>query len=279
MNWMDYSVYCGDSVKLYHGDCLEIMDLMIEDKTKVDMILCDLPYGTTQNKWDVIIPLDKLWNKYENIIKPNGAIVLFAQTPFDKVLGCSKIDWLKYEWIWDKVRGSGFLNANKQPIKRHENILVFYKKQPTFNKQMKKRNPNAHSLGKVENYTKDSGSVEISNYGYIKNKKRSVYENRDKKNPDTIIEITKGNNMGKYKTIHPTQKPVELMEYLIKTYTNEGETVLDNCIGSGTTAVACQNTGRECIGIEKDKTYFDLATKRLNDIWSEKLNKQVNELF
>lgn len=279
MNWMDYSVYCGDNVKLYHGDCLEIMDLMIEDKTKVDMILCDLPYGTTQNKWDVIIPLDKLWNKYENIIKPNGAIVLFAQTPFDKVLGCSKIDWLKYEWIWDKVRGSGFLNANKQPIKRHENILVFYKKQPTFNKQMKKRNPNAHSLGKVENYTKDSGSVEISNYGYIKNKKRSVYENRDKKNPDTIIEITKGNNMGKYKTIHPTQKPVELMEYLIKTYTNEGETVLDNCIGSGTTAVACQNTGRECIGIEKDKAYFDLATKRLNDLWSEKLNKQVNELF
>ena len=199
-NWLDFSVYCGENVNLYNGDCLEIMDLMIEDKTKVDMILCDLPYGTTQNKWDVIIPLDKLWSKYEKVIKPNGAIVLFAQTPFDKILGCSKLDLLKYEFIWDKVRGSGFLNANKQPIKRHENILVFYKKQPTFNKQMKRRNPNAHSLGKVENYTKDSGSVEVSNYGYIKNKKRSVYENRDEKNPDTIIEITKGNNMGKYKT-------------------------------------------------------------------------------
>ena len=279
MNWMDYSVYLGDNVKMYHGDCLEIMDLMISDNTKVDMILCDLPYGTTQNKWDIIIPLDKLWSKYEKVIKPNGAIVLFAQTPFDKVLGCSKLDWLKYEFIWDKVRGTGFLNANKQPIKRHENILVFYKKQPTFNKQMKQRNPNSHSLGKVENYTKDSGKVDVSNYGFIKNKKRSVYENRNEKNPDTILEITKGNNMGKYKNIHPTQKPVELMEYLIKTYTNEGELVLDNCIGSGTTAIACQNTGRECIGIEKDKTYFDLATKRLNDIWSEKLNKQVNELF
>lgn len=280
MNWMDYSVYCGDSVKLYHGCCLEIMDLMIEDKTKVDMILCDLPYGTTQNKWDVIIPLDKLWNKYENIIKPNGAIVLFAQTPFDKVLGCSKIDWLKYEWIWSKVSTSGHLNAKKMPLKSHENILVFYKKQPTYNPQKTDRtekeirrgwkDKSYSFLGKKNNNT--------GNYGEFVNNVSNDYE-FDKKHPNTIITYSNGNGWSKKTAIHPTQKPVELMEYLIKTYTNEGETVLDNCIGSGTTAVACQNTGRECIGIEKDKTYFDLATKRLNDIWSEKLNKQVNELF
>ena len=274
MNWMDYSVYCGDSMKLYHGDCLEIMDLMIEDKTKVDMILCDLPYGTTQNKWDVIIPLDKLWSKYEKVIKPNGAIVLFAKTPFDKVLGCSKIEWLKYEWIWDKVTATGHLNAKIMPMQQHENILVFYKKKPTYNRQMTDKPKYAQRPNRK---TTKEAYYEAKNYGSAK---RGFADDSDytKTNPKSIITVSNGNGWSK-KGNHPTQKPVELMEYLIKTYTNEGETVLDNCIGSGTTAIACQNTGRECIGIEKDKNYFDLATKRLNDIWSEKLNKQVNELF
>lgn len=274
MSWMDYSVYCGDSVKLYHGCCLEIMDLMIEDKTKVDMILCDLPYGTTQNKWDIIIPFAKIWERYEQLIKPNGAIVLTASQPFTSALVMSNQKLFKYEWVWNKVRSVGHLNAKRMPMRVHENILVFYKSPPTYNRQMTDK-PIEHQ--RPNRAKMKSAFYPERNYG---DAKRGFADDSDytKSNPKSIIDISNGNGYNKI-GCHPTQKPVELMEYLIKTYTNEGEMVLDNCIGSGTTAVACQNTGRECIGIEKDKTYFDLATKRLNDIWSEKLNKQVNELF
>ena len=275
MNWMDYSVYCGDSVKLYHGDCLEIMDLMIEDKTKVDMILCDLPYGSTNAKWDVIIPFNELWVRYEKIIKDNGVIVLTASQPFASKCILSKVELFKYCWYWDRCIKSNFLNAKHQPIRHIEEIIVFYKKKPTYNPQLKDKRKDQIRWNNIP--SKQQQTDTLGKVGYLKNR----FERRDipldKDYPTEFLQFSlpsanKGRN-------HPTEKPVELMEYLIKTYTNEGETVLDNCIGSGTTAVACQNTGRECIGIEKDKKYFDLATKRLNDIWSDKLNKQVNELF
>lgn len=227
--------------KTYHMDCLKGMKL-IKDKS-VDMILCDLPYGTTQNKWDSIIPLNKLWKEYNRIIKDNGAIVLTAQTPFDKVLGASNLKMLKYEWIWEKNRGTGHLNAKKMPMKSHENILVFYKKLPTYNPQMREGDSYVRKNGKgstnygsqVDTVTKNEGRYPLSVLNY------------------NVVE----------RTIHPTQKPVELFEYLIKTYTNEGELVLDNCMGSGTTAIACINTKRNYIGFELEEEYIKLINERI----------------
>lgn len=216
----------------------------------VDMILCDLPYGTTQNKWDSVIDLEKLWGQYERVIKDNGAIVLTAQTPFDKVLGNSNLKLLKYEWIWDKKLATGHLNAKKMPLKRHENILVFYKKLPTYNPQMTKGEP----------YDKGFGHGKSSNYGSQRDV--SHINATGDRYPTSIIVESNANRQNRY---HPTQKPVALFEYLIKTYTNEGEIVLDNCIGSGTTAIAALNTGRFFIGIEKEKEYVDIANKRIEE--------------
>ena len=225
-------------------DCLEGMKL-IDDKS-IDMILCDLPYGITQNAWDSIIDLSKLWKQYRRIIKDNGVIVLTAQTPFDKVLGNSAIDILKYEWIWYKKQGTGHLNAKKMPLKIHENILVFYKQLPSYNPQ------NVHSKKRVHNRT---GILsKCTNYGKHIEEKKSIYSFRC---PTTIIYFN--NDIG----FHPTQKPVKLFEYLIKTYTNENDLVLDNCIGSGTTAVACKLTGRNYIGFEMSQKYCDIAEKRI----------------
>ena len=229
------------------GDCLELMTQIPEGS--VDMILCDLPYGTTQNKWDSIIPLDCLWEQYKRLIKPNGAIVLFAQTPFDKVLGCSNLQYLKYEWIWRKESGTGHLNAKKSPMKDHENILVFSYGVPTYNPQMRTGfKPYVCKQGatKSENYGTQTGAITISN---------------GERYPLTIIEFQR--DKGK---LHPTQKPVALCEYLIRTYTNEGETVLDNTMGSGTTGVACINTGRSFIGIERDDKYFAIAQQRIQPV-------------
>lgn len=215
----------------------------------IDMILCDLPYGTTQNKWDSVIPLDELWNHYERIIKDDGAIVLTAQTPFDKILGASNLKLLKYEWIWEKTQGTGHLNAKKMPMKNHENILVFYKKLPTYNPQMTKG----------VSYIQKSGRSS-SNY----NPQESIItENKGERYPLTV------NVFNSEKGLHPTQKPVPLFEYLIKTYTNEGETVLDNCIGSGTTAVAAYNTGRNFIGIELNRDYYKIADKRIKETMAQ----------
>lgn len=221
--------------------------LKIPNKS-VDMILCDLPYGTTRNKWDSIIPLNELWIQYERVIKDNGAIVLTAQTPFDKVLGSSNLSMLKYEWIWCKSFGTGFLNSKKMPLKKHENILVFYKKPPTYNPQGLVYNPKIQTRG---------GSSFGTNYGKADTKNYSEYENY----PDSLLFF----NHDKEK-LHPTQKPVSLFEYLIKTYTNENETVLDNCMGSGTTAIACINTKRNFIGFETDFTYFNIANERIEKI-------------
>ena len=232
--------------KLYKGDCLEIMRV-IPDKS-VDMILCDLPYGTTRNKWDTIIPLEELWEQYERIIKDNGAIALFAQTPFDKVLGVSNLKMLKYEWIWEKEQGTGFLNAKKMPLKNHENILIFYKKPPIYNPQMRKGKP----------YTLERNTFTV-NYGKQVDMVRT--ENTGERYPLTILKFKRDKEK-----LHPTQKPVDLLEYLIKTYTNEGEIVLDNCMGSGSTGVACLNANRKFIGIELDENYYNIACNRINNI-------------
>lgn len=232
--------------KIYHMDCLEGMKL-IPDKS-IDMILCDLPYGTTQNKWDSVIDLKSLWEQYERIIKDRGAIVLTAQTPFDKILGSSNIKMLKYEWIWKKNRGTGHLNAKKMPMKNHENILIFYKKLPIYNPQMRDG----------ESYVRTSGRGS-SNYG----SQILVETTNDKRYPLSVIEFPVVE-----RTVHPTQKPVELFEYMILTYTNEGDIVLDNCMGSGTTAIAAINTNRNFIGFELEKEYFDIANKRIEDTYN-----------
>ena len=242
-----------DNYEIYQGDCLEMMK-SIPDKS-IDMILCDLPYGTTRNKWDTVIDLDLLWSQYERIIKDNGAIVLFAQTPFDKVLGSSNLKLLKYEWIWDKKLGTGHLNAKKLPLKRHENILVFYKKLPTYNPQMTKGEP----------YDKGIVQEKSSNYG----KQREVVAKNvtGERYPTSILEYTNANRQNR---LHPTQKPISLLINLIRTYTNENEVVLDNCMGSGSTGVACILTDRKFIGIELDDKYFEISKSRLNEAVEKK---------
>ena len=235
--------------KIYNEDCLEGMK-RIPDKS-VDMILADLPYGTTRNKWDSIIPLDLLWEQYDRIIKDNGAIVLTAQTPFDKVLGCSNLKLLRYEWIWEKTTSTGFLNAKKMPMKAHENILVFYKKLPKYNPQK-----TTGHIRKVSSAEHKIGSKVTSNYG---EHGLTGYDSTERYPRSIQVFPT-----DKQKTaVHPTQKPVALFEYLVKTYTDEGETVLDNVMGSGTTAVACINTDRNYIGFEMDTNYFNLANERI----------------
>lgn len=236
-----------DNIKLFQDDCLEVMK-NIPDKS-IDMILCDLPYGTTRNKWDSCIDLDLLWKQYERIIKDNGAIVLFAQVPFNITLGASNLKLLKYEWIWEKEQGTGFLNAKKMPLKSHENIMVFYKKPPIYNPQMvgnEKRIIKRNPKGKT-----------TSNYGQFAYDEKSEYEGRY---PTTVLKFKRDKNK-----LHPTQKPVALLEYLIKTYTNKGDNILDNCMGSGSTGVACINTNRKFIGIELDNNYFEIAKKRIEE--------------
>lgn len=240
--------------EVLQGDCLELMKDIPDGS--VDMILADLPYGTTQNKWDSIIPFEPLWEQYERVIKKNGAIVLTAQTPFDKTLGSSNIKRLRYELIWEKNRPSGFLNANKMPLKSHENILVFYKSLPVYNPQMTTGHPPLKGTfrnSKSENYGKYSSfTSERSKGGQTDRFPRSILR---------FDGILKNN-------LHPTQKPVALFEYLIKTYTNEGDLVLDNVAGSGTTGVAAQNLNRNFILMEQEPEYVEIIKKRL------KLNKE-----
>lgn len=240
------------NIELYWGDCLKIMDGLIADGVKVDAILCDLPYGTTRNKWDSCIDLSELWKRYKKIIKENGVIALTAQTPFDKVLGCSNLEWLKYEWIWEKSKSTNFLNVKKSPLKAHENILIFYNKQPLYNPQMKEGKPYNKGLIKSQ-----CGNGTYGNF----NAKERINES-GMRFPRDVLYFKTSETEGK--TYHPTQKPIALMEYLIKTYTNEGDLVLDNCMGSGTTGVACKNLNRNFIGIELDLNYYMIAQERIN---------------
>lgn len=234
--------------RIYHGDCLEVMKDIPDGS--VDMILCDLPYGTTACKWDAIIPFEPLWEQYERVIKKHGAIVLTASQPFTSALVMSNARIFRYEWVWEKSVATNFLNSKIQPLKKTESVLVFYKQCGCYYPQGLRRettirNQRVRTVGKDNAYGKQSAHSmsEITNY------------------PTNIIKIPNGNNAN----IHPTQKPVALFEYLIRTYTNEGETVLDNCAGSGTTGIACRNTGRNFILIEKDDKYFDVAQRRLEE--------------
>jgi site-specific DNA-methyltransferase (adenine-specific) len=232
------------------GDCLNIMPTL-PDKS-VDMILCDLPYGTTACKWDTVIPFEPLWKEYKRLIKDNGAIVLMASQPFTSALTMSNVKMFRYALIWDKVnRYTGTLLANKQPMKRHEDVLIFYKSQPTFNKQYRDGEPyfRARQVSKGVGQYAQNDLIRIPTI------------NNGQHNPCSIIEIKGDNKLDNNK--HPTQKPVALFEYLIRTYTNEGDTVLDNCAGSGTTGVACINTNRKYILIEKDPAYCEIIRRRI----------------
>ena len=240
--------------KIIQGDCLEVMKEIPDDS--IDMILCDLPYGTTNCKWDTCIDLSKRWKEYHRITKLKSPILLFSQLPFDKVLGCSNLKELRYEWIWEKTQATGHLNSKKMPLKAHENILVFYNKLPVFNPIKTKGHKPTNTYTKyvaTQNNTEICGKVnrEISGGGDITRFPRSIQ----------IFSSDKQTNC-----IHPTQKPVALFEYLIKTYTNKGMIVLDNCIGSGTTAVACKQTGRNFIGIELSPEYCEIARKRVASV-------------
>ena len=241
-----------NQIQIKRGDCLELMK-DIPDKS-IDMVLCDLPYGTTQNKSDIIIPFDKLWNSYERIIKDNGAIVLFAQGVFYVDLVNSNRKLFRYDLIWDKVLTSGFLNAKRMPLRQHEQIAVFYKKLPKYNPQFTSGKP-LHSKGKTY---KDKPIVN-QNYGVFHTADDSRAGSTEKY-PTSILKFQKPHPSI---SVHRTQKSVELLEWLINTYTNAGETVLDNCMGSGSTGIACINTNRNFIGYELDEHYFQIAKERL----------------
>jgi site-specific DNA-methyltransferase (adenine-specific) len=228
------------AAQLWQGDCLDIMQFL--PSGSVDMVLCDLPYGTTQNKWDAVIPFGPLWSEYRRLC--GGAVVLTASQPFTSALVCSANEAFKYAWVWEKSNATGHLNAKKMPMKLHEDVLVFGLGAYPYNPQglvphgkITRRGSNGSNFGKsgVENLQ------EFTNY------------------PRSILRVP-----AEPKAVHPTQKPVALMEYLIRTYTNPGDTVLDNCMGSGTTGVACLNTGRDFIGIERDPGYFKIAQDRIN---------------
>ena len=271
--------------ELYCGDCLVEMDQVADGS--VDLILCDLPYGTTDRKgisdkgdnrvlsWDTVIPLDKLWEQYRRVLKPSGAVVLTADQPFTSQLVLSNLEWFKYEWIWKKRKVTGFLHANARPMKETEDILVFspmgasggsvkvnknmtYNPQGLIEKKVKKKN-NAKRLGKFLHQPEHMGEGN-------KLLHETEYEQKWTNYPSEIIEFGLDRNV-----IHPTQKPVALMEYLIKTYSNEGETVLDNCMGSGTTGVACKKTNRNFIGIEKETEYFTQAKERIDSVTVEEV--------
>lgn len=238
-------------IELHNGDCLDVMK-DIPDKS-IDMILCDLPYGNTNCSWDTIIPFEPLWKEYERLIKDNGAILLFGAEPFSSNLRLSNLKMYKYDWIWEKSKATGFLNSKKRPLVAHENIHVFYKKQPLYNPQF--TFANSYNKGYRKEQTEDDvyntfKSVEIKN-------------NDGKRYPRSVQYFKTAESEGE--TYHKTQKPVSLLEYLIKTYTNESETVLDNCMGSGTTGVACKNLNRKFIGIELDENYFNIAKDRINN--------------
>lgn len=228
-------------IKLMQGNCLERMKEIPDGS--VDMVLTDPPYGTTACKWDSIIPLEPMWEQLKRVIKPNGAIVMTASQPFTSILGASNIEMLRYSWVWRKTAATGHLNAKRMPMKNHEDVLVFYAKQPTYNPQGLSDFGRAVKRGGNGGCYGDSGKKNFQ--------EKTGY-------PRTVQEFGSAG-----KTVHPTQKPVALMEYLIKTYTNEGETVLDFTVGSGTTGVAAKNLGRNFIGIELDETYFNIAKERI----------------
>ena len=231
-------------IKLYNNDCLKILPTLPDHS--IDMVLADLPFGTTKNQWDSVIPMDQLWEQYKRLLKVAGVVALFGDEPFSSKLRLSNPKWYRYDWYWTKNSATGFLNANRMPLKRVETISIFYPKLPLYNPQKE--------IG-YKPYTSMTGS-KTKNYGKFKSIKTV---NDGSRYPTNVLAFNKVS-----KTIHPTQKPVDLLEYLIKTYTNPNMTVLDNVMGSGSTGVACKNLNRNFIGIEKDPDYFKLAKERLD---------------
>lgn len=235
------------AIDLIRGDCLDLMKNVPDNS--IDMILCDLPYGTTsRNKWDIVIPIDEMWVQYKRIIKHGGAIALFSQQPFSSDLIQANRKMFRYEWIWEKPNAVGFLNANRMPLRAHENILIFYDKLPVYNPQKKQGKP----------YVAKSGNRTSSNYGDFDGTWHTSNATGLRFPRDVI-------SFNKEQGLHPTQKPVPLCEYLIRTYTNTGDIVLDNCMGSGSTGVACVNSNRSFIGMELNLEYFDVACQRISD--------------
>jgi len=256
---MRSEVYNVEPSNIYCGDCLDIMP-HIADKS-VDMVLCDLPYGVLNGEseggsWDTVIPFDKLWEQYKRICKPTAAIVLFGQGMFTADLMQSNRKWWRYNLIWDKSLKSGFLNANRMPLRQHEDIVVFYRELPTYNPQMTKCPPHKrnHSRGNMAQPTQNRC------YGKFVETPTII---SDEKYPSSIINFAKEHINGK--SYHPTEKPVDLLRYLILTYTNSGGVILDNCMGSGSTIVAAIKEKRRYIGIEKDEHYFEVAKRRIEN--------------
>jgi len=243
-------------IDLFNGDCLIEMDKLISQGIKVDAIITDPPYGTTACKWDSVIPFDEMWERLNKLIKPNGAIVLFGSEPFSSALRMSNVNNFKYDWIWDKKTSTNFMLAKKQPLKYHENILVF---------NSKIYYPIKTKREKAKDYR--GGKSEFKNNTVVSKTKDVSKTLRTEMYPKSIIECpSQAKECNNTKRVHPTQKPVALMEYLVKTYTNEGELVLDFADGSGSTMVACKNTNRNGIGIELDKGYFDISVERVNNV-------------
>lgn len=236
----------NDNVKLMNGDCIELMRGL--PANSVDLILCDLPYGATACKWDSVIPFTPLWEQYLRIAKPNAAIVLHAAQPFTSALIMSQPSLFKYEWIWEKGNATGFLNAKKQPLRAHESVAVFYRLQPTYNPQMTHGHERKTTKRQPANSECYGDGNALTTYDSTSRYPRSVQRISSDKQKTAL---------------HPTQKPLPLAEYLINTYSNPGDLVLDNCMGSGTTGVACMSTGRRFIGIEMDEKYFDVASGRI----------------
>ena len=278
--------------KIYQGDCLEVMDKLIEQEVLVDAIICDPPYGTTACKWDSVIPFDEMWLRLNKLIKSNGAIVLFGSEPFSSALRMSNIKNYKYDWIWEKQKAANFMGAKYSPLKYHEIVSVFSNNKHEYYPQKYK----VLELEEILTYNKKTlknmfETKDYDRFGVVDKRKtvndcidpkdchygtmKKIIRNADDgyRNPKSVLKINKDINSN----VHPTQKPVALIEYLVKTYTNEGELVLDFTIGSGTTAVACINTNRNFIGIEKDEGYYKIATDRINKRIQEL--KPLDELF
>lgn len=240
------------NIELINGDCQTLMRGIFDES--IDMIFCDLPYGTTACKWDAIIPFDLMWEQYERIIKPDGVIVLTASQPFTAALIMSNPKLFKYEWIWQKTHPKGHLNAKKQPMRAHESVLVFYKELGTYNPQ--KTQGHARKVARTS-YVKEHTGDSV----YGREERNTNYDSTER----YPLSVQVFPNADLTNVLHPTEKPVSLVEYMIRTYTNDGEMVLDNCAGSGTTGIACMNAKRNCMLIEKDQQYYEIAKQRLQN--------------
>ena len=259
-------------IKLYKGDCLEIMDKLIAEGVKVDAVITDPPYGTTACKWDSIIPFDLMWERLNKLIKPNGAIVLFGSEPFTSTLICNNIKNFKYRLNWNKMQGSGFLNSKKRPLTMIEDVCVF------SNVKLGKSTYNPQLVDKEKHKIRPIGDrkpCDVTTYGKHNSQLSEDYDNTKSHPTDLISESSKQAECNSINRVHPTQKPVALMEYLIKTYTNENDNILDFTMGSGSIGVACVNTNRHFIGIEKDEKYFEIAENRIK----QAINNKESLLF